>query len=392
MTDRATQANHSLARIYREGGNFSEVYLDMSVDTSDPPGVQEERRKSVLDALAKAGAPQADLDAVSEALTTSETAQSPVSLYVLVKDGKIEFEELLRGIVVGTERVTYGPVPDVTPVLRTHALDFPYLVVETSRDGGEMRLHRGVSPTAESEERVQGRTDTLHKVKKGGDWRNDHFQNHAVEIWKQTQSQLAGAVDEAVRKHSPRFVVVAGDIRARQLLVDELAPASRAVVTTEPTNTRAPGSSSDALEDRIEAETARVLAEDKLALLDRLNLHDGRGDNLGDTSVGAIVQALASAQVDTLIVDSDRLRGRELLALDGEPWVAAAPEEALGAPVIATVPAELALVRAALLTDARVMFTDSYTAPEEQDRVTLPKDAPVAAVLRWRTGPPVPGT
>jgi hypothetical protein len=332
MTDSATQANHSLARIYREGGNFSEVYLDMSVDTSDPPGVQEERRKSVLDVLAKAGAPQADLDAVSEALTTSETAPSPVSLYVLVRDGKIEFEEVLRGIVVGTERVTYGSVPDVTPLLRTHALDFTYLVVETSRDGGEMRLHRGVSPTAESEERVQGRTDTLHRVKKGGDWRNDHFQNHAVEIWKQTQSQLASAVDEAVRKHSPRFVVVAGDIRARQLLVEELAPASRAVVTTEPTNTRAPGSSSDALEDRIEAETARVLAEDKLALLDRLNLHDGRGDNLGDTSVGAIVQALASAQVDTLIVDSDRLRGRELLALDGEPWVAAAPEEALGRP------------------------------------------------------------
>lgn len=392
MTDSETQTNHALAKIYREGGNFSEVYLDMSVDTGDPPGVQEERRKSVLDVLAKAGAPQADLDAVSEALTTSETAPSPVSLYVLVKEGKIEFEEVLRGIVVGTERVTYGPVPDVTPLLRTHALDFTYLVVETSRDGGEMRLHRGVSPTAESEERVQGRTDTLHRVKQGGDWRNDHFQNHAVEIWKQTQSQLAGAVDEAVRKHSPRFVVVAGDIRARQLLVDELAPASRAVVTTEPTNTRAPGSSSDALVDRVEAETARVLAEDKLALLDRLNLHDGRGDNLGDTSVGAIVQALASAQVDTLIIDSDRLRGRELLALDGEPWVAAAPEEALGAPVIATVPAELALVRAALLTDARVMFTDSYTAPEEQDRVTLPKDAPVAAVFRWRTGPPVPGT
>jgi hypothetical protein len=392
MADIATQANQTLARIYREGGNFSEVYLDMSVDTSDPPGVKDERRKSVLDELAKSGAPQADIDAVSEALTTSDTAPSPVSLYVLVKDGKIELEETLRGIVVGPERVAYGPLPDLSPLLRTHALDFTYLVVETSRDGGEVRLFRGISPTAETEEHVQGRTDTLHKVKKGGDWRNDHFQNHAVEIWKQTQSQLAGTVDEAVRKHAPRFVVVAGDIRARQLLVDELAPASRAIVTTEPTNTRAPGSNTDALVERLDAETARVLAADKMALLDRLNLHDGRGDNLGDVNFGAIVQALASAQVDTLIIDADRLSGRELLALDGEPWLASAPEETLGAPVIATVPAQLALIRAALLTDARVVFTDSFTAPEEQDHITLPREAPVGAVFRWRTGPPVPGT
>jgi hypothetical protein len=391
MADATTRASVDLAGIYREGGNYCEVYLDMSVDTSDPPGVKDERRTSVLDTLRKLGAPTDDLDAISDVLATGNTAPSPVSLYVLVKDGTVRCEEVLRGRVVGRESVTYGPLPDVSPLLRTHALDFTYLVVETSRDGGEARLFRAASFTAESEEQVQGRTDTLHKVKKGGDWRNDHFQNHAEEIWKQTQSQLASTIDEIVRLQSPRFIVVAGDIRARQLLVDELAPASRDIVTVEPTNTRAAGSKDDALLDRLDAEIARVLAADKQEVLDKVNLHDGRGDNLGDLNFGAIVQALASAQVDTLIVDSERLQERTLLAVDGEPWIAAAPEDTLGAPVIASVPAQLAMIRAALLTDARVVFTDSYSAPDQADRITLPQDAPVAAVLRWRTGPPVPG-
>ncbi|WP_181131592.1 hypothetical protein [Rathayibacter sp. AY2B5] len=59
--------------------------------------------------------------------------------------------------------------------------------------------------------------------------------------------------------------------------------------------------------------------------------------------------------------------------------------------MIDSVDAALALARAAVLTDARVLVTDSRTAPEGVDVVTLPHDADAAAILRWRTGPPVPG-
>jgi hypothetical protein len=397
MAGTTTSAGHELAKFYREGGAYSQVYIDMSVDTSDPPGVKEERRKSVLDSLARQGAPEADIDAITDALATGPTAPSPVCLYVLARDGELLLEEALPGIAVAPESVTFGPLPDLSPLLRMQPLDFAYLVVETARDGGEVRLYRAGSSRPESEEHVQGRTDTLHKVRRGGDWRNDHFQNHTEEIWKQTQSQLASTVDEIVRQHGPRLIVVAGDIRARQLLEEQLSEASRAIVAVEPTNTRADGASDDALAQRIDAEIERVLAGDKRAVLDRIALHEGRGDNLVELSFGAIVHALASAQVETLVLDSDRLADREALALDAEPWIATAPEDALGAGVIATVPAQLALTRAALLTDATILFTDSFSATGTGDRsdaddaVALPHDAAVAAILRWRTGPPVPG-
>ena len=398
MAGTTTGTGHELARVYREGGDYSQVYIDMSVDTADPPGVKEQRRTSVLDALARAGAPMADIDAITDALATNPAAPSPACLYVLAKNGELVLEEALPGIAVAPESVTYGPLPDLAPLLRMQPLDFCYLVVETSRDGGEARLYRAGASSPEREEQVTGRTDTLHKVRRGGDWRNDHFQNHTEEIWKQTQSKLAATVDEVVRERMPRLLVVAGDIRARQLLEEELSEASRAILAVEPTNTRADGSSDEALAERIDSEIKRVLADDKRAVLDQLNMHEGRGDNRVDLNFGAVVQALASAQVDTLVLDSDRLADREALALGAEPWIATTPEDALGAPVIATVPAQLALIRAALLTDAKILFTDSYAAsgsgdPQAaEDAVTLPEHAEVGAILRWRTGPPVPGT
>ena len=40
---------------------------------------------------------------------------------------------------------------------------------------------------------------------------------------------------------------------------------------------------------------------------------------------------------------------------------------------------------------ATVLFTDSREAPDAQDDVSGSLPSGVAAVLRWRTGPPVPG-
>lgn len=391
MPQAAARERRQLADIYRSNEACSQVYLDVSVDTSDPPHVVEERRKAVIDRLRRDGAPEADIDAIVDVMATDETLPSPACQFILARNGEILVDEWIAGLAVEPETISFGPLPDLTPLLKSQPADVAYLVVETSRDGGEVRLYHAGSAQAEADEHVEGRTDMLHKAQVGG-WRQDKNQDHVEEIWRQTQSQLASTVDELVRTRQPRLLVVAGDIRARQLLADELSEQSRSILSIEPTNTRAEGSSDEALHEHIEAELARVLAEQKLDVIDRIQMHEGRGDNLVELRFGAIVDALAAAQVDTLVLDSDALRDRTALALDAEPWIATAPESALGAQVIGTVPAQLALVRAALLTDAVLMFTDSITVPDSEDAVTLPDEAAVAALLRWQVGPPVPGT
>jgi hypothetical protein len=380
----------ALAAVYRATGPWAQVYLDISVDTADPPQVNDERRTSVADRLAAAGAPQADIDAVVDAMATSDPAGGERCLFVLAQDGEVVVSELLPGRATEPEIVAYHPVPDVVPLLEQRQGDFRHLVVETSRDGGEVRLYRLGESRPETEEEMQGRTDTLHKPQAGG-WRHDRFQNHAEEIWRRTQAELATTVDRIVHDLHPRLLTISGDVRARQLLESELSVESRAILSMVPAETRADGASSEALDQQIEQDIARILAEDKAAVLDLVAMHEGRGDNRVETTLGGVVHALASAQVDTLVIDADRLREHELLALASEPWVASAPEDTLGAEVLATVPAPVALSRAAVLTDASVLFTDSRSVPDERDDVSDAVPTGVAAVLRWRTGPPVPG-
>jgi hypothetical protein len=96
-----------------------------------------------------------------------------------------------------------------------------------------------------------------------------------------------------------------------------------------------------------------------------------------------VVHALQQAQVDVLIFNDAGLSERTLLALDAEPWIAAAEEESLAANVLGKVPAPAALLRAAALTDARVMLVPGPVLPAAVD---------VAALLRWPAGPTAPTT
>jgi hypothetical protein len=97
------------------------------------------------------------------------------------------------------------------------------------------------------------------------------------------------------------------------------------------------------------------------------------------------VDALEQSQADTVLVtvprEAERTHEEErrAIALDAQPWIASAPEQDFGAGELGVVPASVAIARAAVLTDARVMVLS----PGE-----LPGDAPAAALLRWPVGPP----
>jgi hypothetical protein len=380
MTDHTTD-RRSWAELPRRPGPWVQVHVDDSVDTADPPQVLETRRRSVLDRLARDGATEADLRAVGEALAADPSPGGPRTRVILVESGEVVIDESIPGIPTEPGAVAVVPVPDLVPLLEREPERVVHVVVETSRDGGEIRVLRAGADELIDERAVQGRTDTLHAVQTGG-WRQDRLQHHAEEIWRQTQGELAERIDDVVRRHRPRLLVVAGDIRARQLLEGELGSEARAILSVEPTNTRADGADSSALDERVRTELQRILAEGERDVLDRIAQHDGRGDGWAETRVGAVVRALASAQVDTLVLDADALRDQRLLALAAAPWIATAPEEALGAEVLGRVPAHVALTRAALLTDARIVSTDSTSAPDGEDAVGLPGGAARRGVRR----------
>ena len=93
------------------------------------------------------------------------------------------------------------------------------------------------------------------------------------------------------------------------------------------------------------------------------------------------MHALAQGQADYVFVDHRELLQHSLLALETEPWVATAPEDAVGVPVLEEIVAPAAILRAAVLTDARVRIVES-------DEIGA--GVGVVASLRWPVGPERP--
>lgn len=366
-----------LASLLAQSGPWTYAYLDGHGD--EPRATERSRRRAVIDRLETAGAPGADIEAIGEALDDGEGLPSPSTRYLLCRAGGVVFDERFAAPRLGPERIGHGPVPEIMPLLRHRATDVRYLVVETGREGAQVRVQRATRAARESAQEIQGRTDSLPKVQAGG-WSHLRYQKHSEEIWAQNQGEVAAVVERLVREREPRFVVIAGDVRARQLLEEQLSPAVRDRLVDVDAHTRAAGADDRALDEAIAAALGQALHDDVSAALDRASAGDGAS---GARGTRRVVEALQQARVDTLLLDPRLSDAEELLtALDGPPWVADGSADGLGSRPMAQLPVAEALARAALLSGARVLLLEEQPMADDAPRPDRAPEPPLAA-LRW---------
>ena len=360
-----------LTTAVREQGRWSTVYLDLSGDRENPEGLQETRRRSVRDRLREAGADEPSVQAVEAALGEPTGLPSPICRYLLAHDGEVVVDEPIPGRAGCPEVLEVGGLPSVAPLIRAGVDEFAYLVVQVSRDGGDIAVHRTGAFFPELTTTLTGRTDTLHKAASGG-WSQLNHHEHVEELWKQTQGELSAEIDRIVQEVRPRLIVVAGDLRARGLLLDALAERSRSLAVEYKKDTRSDGSDGSALAAFTGEQVAEVERRERLAAVDLLRTRLGQERPAASRGLAGVTESLRQGQADTVFVDVAALEEQTLLALGDVPWVAVDADDAGTAPVIGEVPAVEALVRAALLTDARILVA------QEGDL-----GAPAAALLRW---------
>ncbi|TFC75934.1 hypothetical protein E3T23_14430 [Cryobacterium cheniae] len=369
--------NEGLADLYRRPGSVSSAYVDVTQDAQNPRRTSSLRQRTLREALTAAGAPEIDTSTIIELIEEPPGRGGPMGRLMVVRQGVVEVNEVLSGEPLGELLVSYGPVPGLVPLLIHRPRDLSYVVAEAGRDGGEVTLHRLSRSQPVARVRVEGDTEFLTKVGSEDDFlANGRYQHHTEEVWKRNEGQIAAAIDEVVRDSKAELLVLTGDVRARQLLVDQLAPASREVLHVVPTNTRPAGATQEELEADLNRHVAAILAQDEHDALERLGA--GLGSGLSEIDFAAVVRALQQSQVDVLLLAPDRMTEETLIALDREPWLAATSDDALGAGELGSVAAADALIRAAILTDARVMVVS----PGE-----LPAETSAAALLRWSTLP-----
>ena len=366
----------ALTDLLRQGGIWTTAYVD---GTGALPQVEEEaRRRAVRDRLVDEGAPGEDAEAVEAALTANNGLPSPPSRVVMVTGGEVVLDESFIGPRLGPERFSHGTLPAVLPLLRHRSAATRYLVVETGRDGAEIRLET-VGRGADTEIEIEGSTQDITKVQAGGG-QQSAFHRYAESTWERNQADVADAVREIVGEEHPAFVIVSGDVRAAQLLRDALTDTERDLLTVVDANTRADGADSTeldaAISEALDAHTRTAIDE----VRERAANDSGRS---GAEGTSEVVAALQQARVDTLLLDNRMLDDDgTLYALDAEPWVAVDESESLSAGIIGRISAAEALARAALLTDARVLIEeDAYLADDEPRETRATRDP--LAVLRW---------
>src|SRR5215204_4787269 len=90
-----------------------------------------------------------------------------------------------------------------------------------------------------------------------GGWAHHRYQHNAENKWIHNADEVASEIASMVRRLSPRFVLVAGDVRARQILTDRASDLWSDLIVSMDEGGRAAGADREPVERR----TGELVAE-----------------------------------------------------------------------------------------------------------------------------------
>ena len=329
-----------LRPLYRQEGRWASAYLDASTDSADARKRIDLAGRAIADELAAAGADPATREAV-EAGIRDHTGTGRHGLALFATNGAVALTHLLAE--PPARPIGRWGRPSVLPLLHGTGEEVRWLRVLVDRTGGDLVLDSGRTLRT-----VRGSDQyPISKAQPGG-WSQPRYQRAAEENWERNAKEVAEAIAHAVEEVGAEVVIVAGDVRARQLLVEHLPPAVATRVTQTEAGSRAPGADPEPLDEATEEAVRALVARRYQEVLDAYRA--GRAHGLAVAGLSEIRTPLEWGQVETLLVST------ELPDDPGDELVAAAVGE-----------------------DAEVVLV----APDQE-----PLSEGVGAVLRYRVGPP----
>jgi hypothetical protein len=345
-----------LADIYQHVGPFVTVYLDATRSTESGAHEVSVRWRDVRRDLAEQGADDATLAALDEQIEGDQGSPGRHGLLLIAARGTVCFADRLHR-PPATSHGAYTPLPHLMPYLAQRATDLPHVVVVADRTGADVLAVRADGET--TNRTVDGHVHhPVHRTATA-DWSERHFQLRVENTWQANARDVAAAAGRLVNEIGARLVVVAGDVRARHMVADELR-------STLPPNTpiaavdqggRAAGASDAALEAAVHEQVLHVAWRQRHEVLEHLRQNLGRRE-YAVAGVADVTEALRMAQADTVIVSDDP--SSTLRAWFGAPpsefglagSESSATEEPLGEDRY-----DSALVRAVVGTGARLLVT-----------------------------------
>ena len=363
-----------LEPVFSAAGPYATVCADVTHVTENADTELDLRVRAIGAELSGQGAPEVVVDAVRSTLLQANDGGQIATLrgraLVVAADGSVVLDEALAD--APREPVAeWSAHPALLPVLRQLAGRVPHLVVVTDRLGADVSVATNPGRPTQEEE-IEGDGFHARKVKVGG-WAHNTYMHTAENQWEENAGRVADRLDDLAAAAGARFVLVAGDVRARQLLTDKAGKDVGAVLVSMDGGGRAAGADRAPVEQRATELVAEHEAHDEAQAVEQVEAASAHG--LAVTGTADVVEALRKAQVETLVL-ADRPDDEQLFAGTGPLELGLRGEDltALGVADGTQVPADRALLRAAAGSDAAVVVVP---------RAAMPDDVPVAAVLRY---------
>jgi hypothetical protein len=358
-----------LAGLADADGPFVTVHLTTEGAIENAAQKVDAQWRALRSELEAADAPAGALDAIAE-VTDGAHTRGP-SLYAVATADRLLVAESLD-VQPARDFGRVASLPVLAPLLTWRQSSVPHVVVVADRTGADVTaVPRRGEPIEEEVEPDHGR-DPVQRSKPGG-WSQRRYQERVQNTWAATADEVAEVVVRMVGRVGARAVLLAGDVRAVELLQKSLPDEVGALVEVVP-GTRADDGSDAELEDAVARHVRTVAANETVGLLDKFREERGQHDRAADGPEATLL-ALAKAQVDTLLVAADPDDSRTAW-FGPDPTLVAADAQTLR-DLGVDEPVEGALadvaVRAALGTGAGVWVVPAHGGPTDG----------VGAILRW---------
>jgi len=375
-----------LRELYQRPGPWASVYLDATHNTADGDQAVGLRWRGLREQLAAQGADEETLAAMDLAVNSGQAVDTVpsvgpktppgagsagvagppagsgrVGLAVFATHGRVALAQPLPRPPV-RESATWSRRPQTGPLVAGAAEQVRWVraVVDrtggtlTAADAGHLRIDRDV-PTAEEYPK--------HKSGQGG-WSQLNFERSTVTVWDRNVHNVVDAVTEAADRMGADVVIVAGDVRARQMLIDRLPKRMAGRVVESDVGNRAPGGDPSTLDNVTAEAVARVARDRRMELLDRYRMDLSRGR--AREGVAPVSEAAWHASMDVLLLSDDsQFAGSEpplQVWIDPDDPRAIAPDAGVLRDVGVSGPerenAIAALIAAAAAEDAEVVTVD----------------------------------
>jgi hypothetical protein len=363
-----------LAPVFAATGPYATVCADVTHTTENADTEVELRVRGLAEKLTEQGAPEVVVEAVRSRLLEANEGGDVATLrgraLVVAADGSVVLDQPLID-APRREVAEYSPAPDLMPIVRQLPGRVPHVVVIADRVGADISVASLVG-RPEIEDEVEGDSFQIRKFP-GGGWAHHRYQHNAENKWVHNADNVAERIASLVRRLHPRFVLLAGDVRARQILSDRASDLWSELIVSMDEGGRAAGADREPVDQRAAELVAEHEAREEADAVEKIQSAAAHG--LAVTGTASVVEALRKGQVETLVL-ADQPDDEKLLVGDS-PLLLGTEQgdmDALGVQEVHSLPADRALFAAAVAGDSGVVVVP---------RAAMPGDIPVAAILRY---------